>query len=144
MQRFFIGQMIEVLDRPEAALTKLMDTLPIALFFLLPAYALLLQFFYLGSGRYYVEHLVFGVYLHTLAFLLLTVTMVAPTDISIISTASSFLPLAFLIYYFLALKRYYAQGGIKTTLKFVGLLSCYSMMLIPGLLLVMVVTFVAL
>ncbi len=141
MGRFLAGQFVEVLDSPEVALDKLMDNLPIALFFLLPVYAVLLQLFYLGSGRFYVEHLVFGVYLHTLSFLLMTLQMVLPDDIVIISTVSSLLPLGLLVYYFLALKRYYGQNVFVTTLKFVGLLISYSMMLIPGLLLVMVATF---
>ncbi|MFB3104959.1 MAG: DUF3667 domain-containing protein [Pseudomonadales bacterium] len=141
MGRFLAGQFVEVLDSPEVALDKLMDNLPIALFFLLPVYAVLLQLFYLGSGRFYVEHLVFGVYLHTLSFLLMTLQMVLPDDIVIISTVSSLLPLGFLVYYFLALKRYYGQNIFVTTLKFVGLLISYSMMLIPSLLLVMAATF---
>ena len=141
MGRFLAGQFVEVLDSPEVALDKLMDNLPIALFFLLPVYAVLLQLFYLGGGRFYVEHLVFGVYLHTLSFLLMTLQMVLPDDIVIISTVSSLLPLGFLVYYFLALKRYYGQNIFVTTLKFVGLLISYSMMLIPGLLLVMAATF---
>ena len=130
-----------MLESPEVALDKLMDNLPIALFFLLPVYAVLLQLFYLGSGRFYVEHLVFGVYLHTLSFLGMTLLMVLPDDFVIISMVSSLLPLGFLVYYFLALKRYYGQNVIVTTLKFVGLLISYSMMLIPGLLLVMAATF---
>ncbi len=141
MDRFLVGQFIEVLDSPEAALDKLMDNLPVALFLLLPVYAVLLQFFYLGSGRFYVEHLIFGVYLHTLSFLLFTLQMVLPDGITAISTVSSFLPLVFLVYYFLALKRYYGQSGVVTTLKFVGLLISYSIMLIPCLLLVMAATF---
>ncbi len=97
MGRFLAGQFVEVLDSPEVALDKLMDNLPIALFFLLPVYAVLLQLFYLGSGRFYVEHLVFGVYLHTLSFLLMTLQMVLPDDIVIVSTVSSLLPLGFLV-----------------------------------------------
>ncbi len=141
MGRFLAGQFVEVLDSPEVAFDKLMDNLPIALFFLLPVYAVLLQLFYLGSGRFYVEHLVFGVYLHTLSFLGMTLFMVLPDDLAFISTVSSLLPLGFLVYYFLALKRYYGQNVFVTTLKFVGLLISYSMMLIPGLLLVMAATF---
>ena len=137
--RFINGQFVEMLDRPEAALDKLMDTLPFALFFLLPVYALLLRLFYLGSGRFYVEHLVFGSYLHTFVFLLMTMGMSLPA--SIIPLVSPVLQLAFLVYYFLALKRYYGQGLFLTTLKFVGLLICYTILLVPALLLVAVTAF---
>ena len=51
------------------------------------------------------------------------------------------LPLGFLVYYFLALKRYYGQSGFVTTIKFAGLLISYSIMLMPSLLLVMAATF---
>jgi hypothetical protein len=136
-----MGQFIEVLDNPEVAFNKLMDSLPIALFFLLPVYAVLLKLFYWGSNRFYVEHLVFSVYLHIVSFLILTVIMLMPGEGEPFSSIASILQLAFLVYYFLALKRYYGQGGWTTTVKFGGLLASYSIMLLPGLLLVMAATF---
>ena len=144
---FFRNQFVEVLDKPEVALDKLMDNLPIAAFVLLPIYALILQLFYWGSGRFYVEHLIFGMYLHTLAFLLFTLLMILPgsgesgENGGFSSILASGLKLGFFVYYFLALKRYYGQGAFVTTLKFTSLLIAYSILLLPGLLLVMATTF---
>ena len=144
LDRFFMGQLVDALDNPEVALAKLMDNLPIALFVLLPAYAVLLQLFYWRSGRFYVEHLIFGVYLHTLAFLLFTLLMVLPEsdEAGLLSAAETVLQLGFFVYYFMALKKYYGQGAVITTFKFGALLFSYSVLLIPGLLIVMAATFV--
>ena len=141
---FFLGQFVDTLDNPKGALDQLMDNLPVALFVLLPVYAFLLQLFYWRSGRFYIEHLVFGIYLHTLAFLLFTLLMILPDSEDangLFSLLSSTLQLGFFAYYFLALKRYYGQGRVLTVVKFGGLLIAYSVLLIPGLLLVMAATF---
>ncbi|MCZ6887048.1 MAG: DUF3667 domain-containing protein [Gammaproteobacteria bacterium] len=141
---FFRNQFVEVLDKPEVALDKLMDNLPIAAFVLLPIYALILQLFYWGSGRFYVEHLIFGMYLHTLVFLLFTLLMVLPgsgENGGFSSILASGLKLGFFVYYFLALKRYYGQSAVVTSLKFASLLVAYCVLLVPGLLLVMATTF---
>jgi len=43
--------------------------IPTLLFLGVPLFALLLKLLYLGSGRYYVEHLIFSLHLHTWLFL---------------------------------------------------------------------------
>ena len=50
-------------------LEALEHRVPTLLFLGMPVYALLLLFFFRGSGRYYIEHLVFSLHLHTWAFL---------------------------------------------------------------------------
>ncbi|MEM6993020.1 MAG: DUF3667 domain-containing protein [Myxococcota bacterium] len=46
------------------------ERLPLTMFLLLPVFALLLKLSMLGTGRYYVEHLVFAVHVHCFWFLL--------------------------------------------------------------------------
>ena len=60
-------QVIRGLNDPDQALDQLVELLPIAMFFLLPAYAALLKIFYLRRKKYFVEHLVFALHLHTFA-----------------------------------------------------------------------------
>jgi len=50
-------------------LEALEHRVPTLLFLGMPVYALLLLLFFRGSGRYYIEHLVFSLHLHTWAFL---------------------------------------------------------------------------
>ena len=126
------GQVIDVMHQPMVAVDRLADNLPMAMFVTLPAYAGLLALFYLRKRRFYVEHLVFSVHLHTVAFAVFTVRMLVP--------GGGFLTLAMLVYYYLALKRYYGDGAVLTALKWFASLLAYGLLLVPGLLLVMFVT----
>ena len=47
--------------------------IPTLLFLGVPLFALLLKIFYLGSGKFYVEHLIFSLHLHTWLFLVIMV-----------------------------------------------------------------------
>ena len=130
--RFLAGQLLDVLHQPLVAADRLVDNLPVAMFVTLPAYAGLLALFYLRKRRYYVEHLVFAVHVHTVAFAVFTVRMLVP--------GGDFLSLVLLVYYFLALKRYYGDGIVRTGLKWLLSLLAYGILLVPGLLLAMFVT----
>ena len=132
VDRFVAGQVIDVMHQPLVAVDRLADNLPIAMFVTLPAYAGLLALFYFRKRRYYVEHLVFSVHVHTVAFAVFTVRMLVP--------GGGFLTLVMLVYYYLALKRYYGDGVVLTALKWFASLLAYGLLLVPGLLLVMFVT----
>lgn len=58
----------------QAVISKFIKPLPKALFLFLPFIALLLKFLYLGSGKYYVEHLVYVLHNHAFLFAILLFT----------------------------------------------------------------------
>ena len=130
--QFVAVQIVDVMHQPEVAVDRLMDNLPLAMFVTLPVYAGVLALFYLRKRRYYVEHLVFAVHLHTVAFAVFTVRMLLP--------GGDFLTLALLVYYFLALQRYYGDGVALTGVKWLLSLVAYLILLLPGLLLAMFAT----
>lgn len=144
---FVFGAAVEGLHDWQAAASKLLDNLPLAMFVTLPAYALLLKVFFYSSGRYYTEHLVFAMHLHTFSFLVYTLTLVMP-DTSILpgffgkalGWVSTGLWLWVVAYSYLALRRYYRDGRFLTTIKWLVLGGCYAVLLIPGLLLSVVAT----
>lgn len=78
--RYLLARAVDVLEDPAEGLSLLLDSLPFALFVTLPAYALLLMVFFLGSRRFYTEHLVFAVQLHTFAFIVFAATVAIPDD----------------------------------------------------------------
>ena len=80
---YILNQLIDALYEPSTVVAQLMDNLPIAMFVMLPIYALLLKIFYFGKHRYYVENLVFAAHLHTFAFLVFTVELLLPGSIAI-------------------------------------------------------------
>ena len=147
VRTFVAGAAVEVLHDWQAAANQLQDNLPLAMFVTLPAYALLLKVFFYSSGRYYTEHLVFAMHLHTFSFLVYTSTLIMP-DTSILpgflgetlEWVSTGLLLWVPAYSYLALRRYYRDGRFLTTIKWLVLGGCYVVLLIPGLLLSVVAT----
>lgn len=92
------------------------DTIPIAMFFLLPIFAFILMIFYFNKGRY-AHHLVFSFYYFSFLFtafsIIVGVNMIwdIPDWIDWLAAMSTFL------YLFIALKRFYGQGWFLTFIK---------------------------
>ena len=103
----------------------MLNLLPKAMFVLVPLFAWLLK--KLWSRRFYAEHLVFALHFH--AFVMLSmlpstfVTGRADELLSSIALAIS------AIYLFLALRRVYGDGLVRTLAKLLGLGVCYSILL---------------
>jgi len=135
---YLIGQLVDAVYEPGSAVDQLMDNLPIAIFIMLPVYALLLKLFYFGKHRYYVENLVFATHLHTFAFLIFTVELLLPANVAVawlewaIELTSTALLLWLAVYHFLALRRYFEDGALITLFKFFVLLTFYFLLLMPA------------
>lgn len=78
--RYLLARAVDVLEDPAEGVSLLVDSLPFALFVTLPAYALLLMLFFMGNRRFFTEHLVFAVQLHTFAFIVFAASMLLPED----------------------------------------------------------------
>jgi hypothetical protein len=112
----------------------LFQNVPKMMFIFLPLIAAAMYVLYLGSGRYYVEHLLFVVHFHAFFFLgglvfLLTerVGWLAPgTSFAAGAKAvADFLMVVFTlyvpVYLFIAMRRVYGQGRLVTFLKYSAL-----------------------
>lgn len=109
---------------------------PRALFLMVPLFALFLKGLY--PRRLYVEHFVFVLHFHALAFLLATVMAVAAGG-WVAWTLGAWLP----VYLLLALRRVYARPWPGTALRYAVLLACYSavgLVLVAGVLVAAVLT----
>lgn len=122
----------------------LFENIPKMMFIFLPLIAVVLYVLYLGSGRYYVEHLLFVVHYHAFFFLgglaiLLLETLKTWTAATAAGTAfnalEGLLTAAFVLYvpYYLyrAMRRVYGQGRIVTLVKysFLGVAYLFSMVI---------------
>ena len=153
VRSFFARGAVEALHDWRVALSQLMDNLPLAMFVTLPAYALLLKLFFFSSHRYYTEHLVFAMHLHTFSFLVYTVLLLLPEQENLPGGEEGFLGqtvgwiylglLAWAAAYsYFALRRYYRNGRVATAFKWFLLGGCYMVLLIPGFLLSLATTLV--
>jgi len=106
------------------------DTVPIALFFLLPIFAFILKVLYFNKGTY-AHHLVFSFYyfsfLFTVFSIIFGVNMIweIPDWIDFLVAASTF------IYLFIALKRFYGQGWFLSYFKCSVATFTFMLMVIP-------------
>ena len=117
---------------PKQFARMVLQQIPSAMFFFLPLIALVLKLLYVGSGRYYVEHLIFTLHYHSAAFVLLLAWLLFGELIvlwPLLDPLSGWLTLALWLYlpYYLyrSLRRVYGQGRTVTVLKFTLLLLAY-------------------
>ena len=116
--------------------------LPTVMFLLLPVFALLLKLIYIRRDWYYSEHLVFGLHTHAFAFTvfaLIVVLIWLGNGAAWIAILGNVLVLIVLpIYFYVAQKRVYEQGWIKTAIKAWMLGWMYSFVLILGITLALI------
>lgn len=96
------------------------ERLPVVMFLLLPLFAFLMKVIFVRRNWYYTEHLVFALHTHAFAFVIFSFIVVAngfsfvPDEVALIF---SILGLTIPLYFYIAMKRVYRQGWIKTALK---------------------------
>ncbi|WP_411767472.1 DUF3667 domain-containing protein [Winogradskyella sp. A3E31] len=96
---------------------KFFDTIPIAMFFLMPLFALILKLFYLNKGRY-AHHLVFSFYFFSFLFTVFSIVFAINRFIVDIPDWIDWLiALSTFFYFLLALQQFYKQHWILTFLK---------------------------
>ncbi|OSY88774.1 hypothetical protein WH52_03645 [Tenacibaculum holothuriorum] len=96
---------------------QLISYASVSLFVLLPIFTLFIKFVYIRRKFTYVEHLVFVFHTQTVFFILLILFLII-YSINHNSDAWLVFTGAFLIYLFLAMKKFYRQGYIKTFIKY--------------------------
>jgi hypothetical protein len=111
------------------------ENAPIGVFVMMPLFALILKILYVRQKRFYVEHFVFALHVHAFAFLTGAVLMLARNPI-----LNTVLGVWLMVYLFIALKRVYGQGYIRTFLHYITLGISYSFLLIFGVMATVLMT----
>ncbi|MDP9098064.1 MAG: DUF3667 domain-containing protein [Verrucomicrobiota bacterium] len=104
-------------------LETLRSNIPAMMLCCIPLFAFVLKILYLRKGRFYVEHLVYALHIHT--FLYVTVIITALAVMGANRTVPAFggwitglMTCVILIQIFLSIRRVYKQGWFMTILKF--------------------------
>lgn len=129
---------VKVGEDPALLYDGLLGNMPIAIFLLLPVFALLLKALYFRRGIHYVTHLVFSLNLHAFVFLLSTLLILSKAVIPDFADLAGFLIVG--IYLFIALKHVYRQSALRTLGKWVLLAGSYVIVLGASSLGLMIVT----
>ncbi len=134
-------------ENPGLLIEKVIQLLPQTLFLLLPIFAVILKFFYLFAKRYYMEHLIFSVHVHT--FVLMVMIVVTGLDMLTdwlgggVQTVSDILQglllLWIIVYLFIAQKRVYRQNWFFTFVKYNAVYFTYSILQVIAICVVIVI-----
>ena len=113
-------------------------SIPTALFFLVPVFALLLRILYLFTPWTYLEHLVVALYSHaflllgSLACFLLSLTLRAVVVANAVNAMISFLVIVMMVILLWTQKRVYNQGWPLTLVKYFVIGTIYWFLLVFG------------
>lgn len=102
-------------------------------FWLLPVFALLLKLFFRKSRRYYVQHLVFTVYLYDFFFLVASVLILLGYVTGLPDVSNIVLFVILVAYFVLALRRMYEESWVKIVIKTVLFLFVFTLCTSLGL-----------
>jgi len=138
IQRRFYTQLLKFQKNSGGGILQaFFDSIPIALFVLLPIFALFLKLFFWKRGNY-SHHLVFSFYYFSFLFVVLSLILFAnffwkmPLWIAWVVMLSTYL------YLFIAIKKFYGQGFFISFMKTGTVTFIYLMMVVPIALLIMV------
>jgi hypothetical protein len=146
----------EIEANPNLIIDKVFEVLPVTMFILLPIVALLLKFWYLFAGKYYIEHLILALHNHSFLFVVFLLIMLLnslagwrePTEEGWITTAANMFNVTMVawvpIYFLLSLKRVYQQGWTMTLAKYFVISLSYLILLALATSVVAVMSFVLL
>ena len=120
-------------------ISQLLSYGSVALFIFLPFFTLFLKFFYIRRKYTYVDHLVFVFHTQTVFFMLLSIYFLL--ELFELKPEAWVFILLFLLYLFIAMKKFYSQGYIKTFFKFLFLNISYMIIGTIGIIIVGLISF---
>ena len=134
-------KVLRILQDPGKLVEDLIDRAPYLMFVLVPTFALLLKGLYVRRKRLYLEHLIFALHVHALAF----IAFAASAGIEALGWGTSvhldwWMAVAPFGYLFVALRRVYGQSPRVTAAKAVALLLAYGIILVVAVVLLVLMT----
>jgi len=111
-------------------LNALYDTIPIAMFFMLPLFALLLKIFYWRRGTF-AHHMVFSFYFFTFLFTSFCVLILANILFEIPTWLEVIFFLSFILYLILALRNFYRSSWFGALVKANMIAFAYLIFIVP-------------
>jgi hypothetical protein len=112
----YFRQKIKLLRNPSSLVDYILQNLAWIYLFYIPIIAIILKLLYIRQKRFYIEHLVFSLHMHT-AFIIFMISAALLLRL-MGDSAWSLILLFFGVYLFAGIKRFYTQGLFKTFVKF--------------------------
>ncbi|MXV50527.1 DUF3667 domain-containing protein [Pedobacter sp. HMF7647] len=114
----------------------ILHNIPKMMFVLLPLFALILMFFFRNSGKFYVEHLIHAVYVHSFLFALIAISVILqkilPSGFSDWIQLISMIAMAWYVYK--SIRVVYKNSRRRTIVKMFALLMAYGVLMVVSFL----------
>jgi Protein of unknown function (DUF3667) len=130
--RGVIAHFNDMMKRPREFNAAVSGSLSKYFLLAVPLHALLLKIFYIRRKRYLMEHVIFSLQSHTILFLMLLICVLIAWISRGALNGNQLVGGMFLVYavhLFVAMKKFYGQGAIRTSLKFAAIGFCYFMLM---------------
>jgi hypothetical protein len=144
-QVFLRERVARTIEDPNSFVRGMIDRAPFVMFLLLPIFALLLKLLYVRRAKLYVQHLIFALHFHALAFLVFALaTGLLITESNTLHTVGAWTTLFPFIYLYIAIHHVYEQGWGKTFVKVMILLGIYNTVIAFALVMLAIANFLLL
>jgi hypothetical protein len=122
--------------RAKLFMETLRSNIPAMMLCCIPLFAFILKILYIRKGRFYVEHLVYALHIHTFLYVAVIITALAVmganrTVPTLGGWITGLMACAIFVQIFLSIRRVYKQGWLMTMVKFLfgGLVYCVILIL---------------
>ena len=110
-------------SRAKLFMETLRSNIPAMMLCCIPLFAFILKMLYIRTHRFYVEHLVYALHIHTFLYVSVIITslavMAANRTVPVLSGwISGVMTIAIVVLIFLSIRRVYRQGWFMTMIKF--------------------------
>ncbi len=129
----FRQNMLFAMTHKQLIINNFFQYLSYALFILMPIFALLLKLLYIRRNRFYIEHLVFSINMHSFALFILSLMLLIGLLIKVEDSFLALLLLIIPVYFTIGMKRFYGQKIFKTLAKEFILTFIYTILLVASL-----------
>jgi Protein of unknown function (DUF3667) len=123
-------------SRAKLFMETLRSNIPAMMLCCIPLFAFILKILYIRKGRFYVEHLVYALHIHTFLYVAVIITALAVmgadrTVPALVGWIKGLMACAIVVQIFLSIRRVYQQGWLMTVVKFLfgGLVYCVILVL---------------
>ncbi len=134
-----INSLIDEGESQQKFISQLLSYGSVALFVFLPFFTLFLKLFYFRRKYTYVDHLVFVFHTQTVFFMLLSIYFL--TELFGATPQLWVFAVLFLIYFLIAMRKFYQQGYLKTFIKFILINFTYILISLFGIVIVALFSF---
>ncbi|WP_273567018.1 hypothetical protein [Maribacter halichondriae] len=129
--RRFYAQMLKFYEKQGGGILQVLyDTIPIAMFLLLPIFAVFLKFFYWKPATF-AHHLVFSFYFFTFIFTSFCVILLVNKVWEIPTWIEVLIYLSFIVYLMLALRNFYRSSWVGAFFKASFISFLYMLIIVP-------------